>query len=186
MWEPSPTFPQNRQERPPHALFQNTAGMESKPPKNKGPAQTPEGEALAEELSRHGWLRTWQTSSFRFPLPFCNWDVPCRNLRAPLCRMRTFQAFVPDHFLHSFRHQSLPPILFREHIPNLTAFFICKFGKVIFIVLLNTERTNYFALIFQSKSLLVTDEHIQNYLGFFLGFVGLPACHLTNAVNRSI
>ena len=94
MWEPSPTFPQNRQERPPHALFQNTAGMESKPPKNKGPAQTPEGEALAEELSRHGWLRTWQTSSFRFPLPFCNWDVPCRNLRAPLCRMRTFQAFV--------------------------------------------------------------------------------------------
>lgn len=67
MWEPSPTFPQNRQERPPHALFQNTAGMESKPPKNKGPAQTPEEEALAEGLSRHGWLRTWQTSSSVFP-----------------------------------------------------------------------------------------------------------------------
>ena len=90
---------------------------------------------------------------------------------------------IPDHFLHSFRHQSLPPILFREHIPNLTALFICKFGKVIFIVLLNTERANYFALIFQSKSLLVTDEHIQNLLGFFLGFVGFPACHLTNAVK---
>ena len=94
MWEPSPTFPQNRQERPPHALFQNTAGMESKPPINKGSAQTPEGAALAEGLSRHGWPRTWQTSSFRFPLPFCNWDVPCRNLRVLPCRMRTSQAFI--------------------------------------------------------------------------------------------
>ena len=158
MWEPSPTFPQNRQERPPHVLFQNTAGMESKPPKNKGPAQTPEGStfgrALPARLAPH-----LANQFFRFPLPFCNWDVPRRNLRVLPCRIRTFQAFVPDHFLHSFRHQSLPPILFREHIPNLTAFFICKFGKVIFIVLLNTERTNYLALIFQSKSLLVTDEH---------------------------
>ena len=31
---------------------------------------------------------------FRFPLPFCNWDVPRRNLRVLPCRMRTSQAFV--------------------------------------------------------------------------------------------
>ena len=95
----------------------------------------------------------------------------------------TTEDHIKTNFFEKIPDQSLPPILFREHIPNLTAFFICKFGKVIFIVLLNTERANYFALIFQSKSLLVTDEHIQNLLGFPLGFVGLPARHLTNTVN---